>query len=295
YEIYPLNVRHAVTRTVRDSAALLDVVAGREAGDPSTPPPPATTFLEEVGRDPGRLRIAWTAAPTLDVPVHPACAEAVRSAAELLASLGHEVEEAAPRFDPEVLVGPLGAVWALGNLAEELFAERILGRTPEAEELEITTWELVEHARSLSPVDVLDAVAALGAAARDVGGFFETYDAWLTPTLSRPPERLGVLNRSYGGALEWQRFDCSFNPWNPLANITGHPAMSLPLHWTADGLPIGVLVTGRYGEEATLVRLAGQLEAVRPWADRLPPIHASRPDGGPVTAGPAEAGAPTRG
>jgi amidase len=114
----------------------------------------------------------------------------------------------------------------------------------------------------------------MGDAARSIAPFFERYDAWLTPTLARRPEPLGVLNRSQGGAVEYWRFDCSFNPWNPVANITGHPAMSVPLHWTDDGLPIGTLLTGRYGDEATLFRLAGQLESARPWSDRLPPVHA---------------------
>lgn len=285
-EVWALNVRHGISRSVRDSAALLDVEAGRVPGDPYPAATPARPFLDEVGRDPGRLRIGWTARPTLDVPVDAECVDAVREAAELLASLGHDVEEAAPAVDGEVLVGPLGAVWALGNLADAAYAERLLGRPLGAEELEVTTWELVEHARELSPLDILAAIGALGDAARSVGPFFETYDAWLTPTLARRPERLGVLNRSYGGALAWQRFDCSFNPWNPIANITGHPAMSLPLHWTDDGIPIGVLVTGRHGDEATLFRLAGQLEAVRPWAGRLPPIHASAGRGGPADAAP---------
>ena len=287
-EVWALNVRHAISRSVRDSAALLDIEAGRVPGDPYPAAPPARPFLDEVGRDPGRLRIGWTATPSLEVPVDADCVDAVRTAAELLASLGHEVEEASPSFDGEVLVGPLGAVWALGNLADTAYAERLLGRPLGAEELELTTWELVEHARALAPLDVLDAIGALGAAARAVAPFFETYDAWLTPTLARRPEPLGVLNRSHGGALAWQRSDCSFNPWNPIANITGHPAMSLPLHWTADGIPIGVLVTGRHGDEATLFRLAGQLEAARPWAGRLPPIHASadrsEPASGATTA-----------
>ena len=99
----------------------------------------------------------------------------------------------------------------------------------------------------------------------------------MTPTLAQPPVGLGILNQSYGGAVEWWRFDCRFNPWNPIANMTGQPAMSVPLHWTADGLPVGSLIFGRFGAESTLFRLAGQLEAARPWRDRRPPIHALSP------------------
>jgi amidase len=274
-EVGGLNVRHAITRSVRDSAALLDVVAGPSPGDPYFASPPVRPFLDEVGVAPGRLRIAWTARPPLHVPVDPACVAAVGETAELLASLGHDVEEAAPDFDGEVLIDPLVLVWAVGNVEAMLECERILGRSLRTDELEITTWELVEYGRARSAMELLGAVSALSAAARRIGPFFETYDAWLTPTLARRPLPLGVLNQSFGGAAEWWRFDCSFNPWNPIANITGQPAMSVPLSWTDDGLPIGSLIFGRSGQEATLFRLAAQLEAARPWADRVPPIHAA--------------------
>ena len=277
-EIGGFNVRHAITRTVRDSAALLDVIAGPVAGDPYFAIPPERPYLEEVGRSPGRLRIAWSDQAPLGTAVDPECVAAVRDTAELLASLGHQVEEAAPMFDAGVMIGPMVLVWAVGNLEDATEAERILGRPLQPEELEETTWELVEHGRRFSALDLVRAVEELGAAARAIGPFFETFDAWLTPTLARPPERLGVLNRSQGGAEEWWRFDCEFNAWNPIANITGQPAMSLPLHFTHGGLPIGSLISGRYGHEATLFRLGGQLEGARPWADRAPPTHAS-PEG----------------
>jgi amidase len=274
-EIGGFSVRHAITRTVRDSAALLDVIAGPVAGDPYFATPPERPYLEEVGRSPGRLRIAWSDRAPLGTAVDPECVVAVRQTAELLASLGHEVEEAAPTFDAEVMIGPMVVVWAVGNLEEATEAERILGRPLEPDDLEDTTWELVEHGRRFSALDLVRAVGELGAAARAIGPFFEVYDAWLTPTLARPPERLGVLNRSQGGAEEWWRFDCEFNAWNPMANVTGQPAMSLPLHFTDGWLPIGSLITGRYGHEAALFRLAGQLEQARPWADRTPPVAAS--------------------
>ncbi len=274
-EIGGLNVRHAVSRSVRDSAALLDAIAGREPGDPYTAPKPERPFLAEVGADPGPLRIGWSATPSIDTPVDRDCVVAVEAAASLLSSLGHRVEEARPTFDGEVLVGPLLTVWAVSNADDAAYCERVLGRALEPDELEETTWELVEYGRSRTASDLMGAVASFGAACRSIGPFFEQYDIWLTPTLARRPEPLGVLNRSRGGALAWQRMDSEFNPWNAVANITGQPAMSLPLHWTDDGLPIGVLATGRYADEATLYRLAGQLEAARPWAHRLPPVHAS--------------------
>jgi amidase len=273
-EVGGLTTRHAITRSVRDSAALLDVASIPVPGDPYRAPAPVRPFLEEAGREPGRLRIGWSAAPPIDVPIDDACVAAVRDAADLMVSLGHEVDEAAPEFDGSVLVDPLATVWAVGNLDEARFCEQVLGRPLQEDELEITTWELVEHGRTRSAMDLVEAVQAFGRATRQFARFFETYDAWLTPTLARPPEPLGILNQSVGGALAWQLFDDSFNPWNPIANISGQPAMSVPLAWSAAGLPIGVLFTGRYGDEATLLRLAAQLEAARPWAGRRPPINA---------------------
>jgi amidase len=267
-----LAIRHAMSRSVRDNAALLDVAAVPEPGDPFFAPPPDRPFLEEVGRAPGRLRIAWTAVPAIDTAIDPECVAAVESAAALLGDLGHHVTEAAPELDGEVIIGSLLAVWAASNLEDALDIERLLGRPLERDELEITTWELVEHGRSLTARDLLEAIAAFGGTTRSMGAFFEKQDIWLTPTLARPPEKLGVLNQSSGSALGWQQMDSGFNPFNPWANISGCPSMSLPLHWSAAGLPIGVLATARYGDEATLFRLAAQLEAARPWADRWPAI-----------------------
>ena len=272
-----LAVEHALTRSVRDSAAILDATSGRVPGDPYAAAPPNRPFLAEVGADPGRLRIAWSAIPPITTVVHPDCARAVRETAELLAALGHEVEEAAPEFDGETLIEPFARIWAIANLEDYRAAVRHLGREPASDELEVTTWELIEYARRFDAVDLLEALEDLARASRAIGPFFERYSAWVTPTLAQPPKPLGILNASQGGAVEWWRFDCAFNPWNPIANMTGQPAMSVPLAWSTDGLPLGSLVFGRYGDEATLFRLAGQLEAARPWAGHRPPVHAGAP------------------
>lgn len=269
-----LAVTNSVTRSVRDSAALLDATCGRVAGDHGAAPPRERPFLEEVGREPGRLRIGWTATPPVPAPVDAACVDAVRETAALLADLGHDVDEAAPPIAGDVIVERMGRVWAISNAQDAREMERILGRPLRDDELEETTWEMVRYGRRWSAVDLLDDLDALEAEARRVAPFFETHDAWLTPTLAREPERLGVLTRLVGPDLAWWRFDCEFNPFNPIANILGHPAMSVPLHWAASGLPIGVLFTGRFGDEAGLYRLAGQLEAARPWAERRPPTWA---------------------
>ena len=272
-----LAVEHALTRSVRDSAAILDATAGRVPGDPYAATPPVRPFLAEVGADPGRLRIAWSATPPIATVVHPDCARAARETAELLAELGHDVEEAAPEFDGETLIEPFARIWAIANLESYRAAVRHLGREPALDELEVTTWELIEYARRFDAVDLLEAMEDLAQASRAIGPFFERYSAWVTPTLAQPPKPLGILNASQGGAVEWWRFDCEFNPWNPIANMTGQPAMSVPLGWSPDGLPLGSLVFGRYGDEATLFRLAGQLEAARPWAGHRPPVHAGAP------------------
>jgi amidase len=269
-----IAVEHVLTRTVRDSAAILDATAGYVPGDPYIAPVPARPFVREAGAAPGRLRIGWSATPPIPAIVDPECAAAVRSTADLLASLGHDVEEASPAFDGEFLIEPLVRVWAASYLASVRTIEAERGRPVADEELEITTRELVEYARRRDPADLIDALDRLASVARTAAPFFARYDAWLTPTLARRPERLGVLNQSQGGAVEYWRMDCEFNPWNPLANVTGQPAISLPLAMSSDGLPIGSLLTGRYGDEATLYRLAGQLESASPWSGRRPPVHA---------------------
>jgi amidase len=265
-----LAVEHAVTRSVRDSAALLDATSGAVPGDPYWPAPPDQLFVDQVSRDPAPMRIAWSARAPLGMPVHPDCRRAVEATAKRLEELGHHVVEDDPVYDEEVLLDPMVTIWSVGNATDHDVVQSRIGRAPSRDELEITTWELVERGRKVSAVELVRAVDLIQAATRAIAPFFEKYDAWLTPTLSQPPLLLGVLNQSYGGADEWWKFDLSFNPWNSIANLTGNPAMSVPLAWES-GLPIGVLFTGRYGDEGGLLRLAGQLERAYGWADRVAP------------------------
>jgi amidase len=267
-----LAVEHAVTRTVRDSAALLDATSGPVPGDPYWPAPPGEPYLDHSKVDPEPMRVAWSVKAPLGIPVHPACVRAVEVTARYLEELGHHVVDDDPVFDDEVLVEPMLAIWSVGNAADAQGIESRIGRPPRDDELEVTTWELVERGRHVSAVELIQAVDMIHVASRAIAPFFEKYDAWLTPTLAQPPLPLGLLNKSYGGAREWWRYDLSFNPWNAIANLTGNPAMSVPLAWDDGGLPIGVLFTGRYGDEAALFRLAGQLERSYPWADRVPAL-----------------------
>ena len=265
-----LAVEHAVTRSVRDSAALLDATSGLYPGDPYWPVPPVESFLSQVGRDPEPMRIAWSARAPLGMPVHDDCRRAVKATAKHLEELGHHLVEADPTYDEEVLLDPMVTIWSVGNATDHDIVQSRIGRPPRRDELEVTTWELVERGRKVTAVQLVRAVDLIHAATRAMAPFFAEYDAWLTPTLSQPPLPLGVLNQSYGGADQWWKLDLSFNPWNSVANLTGNPAMSVPLASSGSGLPIGLLFTGRYGDEAVLFRLAGQLERADAWAGRTP-------------------------
>jgi len=270
--LFGLATVHAVTRSVRDSAALLDISSGPVAGDPHWLAPAEVAFLDAVGADPGPLRIGMSTSHPVDADVHPDCVAATEHTAELLSRLGHRIEEAAPRFDTSAMTRSMLDVWAVGNAGWHDALSAGLGRRLEADELEPTTWELVEHGARLSAVDLARALEHLEAAAWQIAAFFETYDLWLTPTLAQPPAPLGELNRSVGSAVGWWDYDNAFNPWNPIANISGSPAASLPMYWNSDGVPIGTMLTGRFGEEAILLSVSAQLEEAEPWGGRVPEV-----------------------
>ena len=288
-------VQHALTRSVRDSAALLDIGAGPDPGAPNYPPPPSRPFLAEVDAPPGHLRIAFTTRALLGGAVDGECVTAVHDTAELLRSLGHKVVEASPELD-----GPAFAraffTMICGEVAAEVAAsERRLGRRARPRDYEVPTWALAMLGRHLSAPGFIAAKETLFAISRGVAPFFTDHELLLTPSLSRPPVPIGSLQprgaeravmRALGslraGGLLQRLLDLTpavervydFIPFTPLFNITGQPAMSLPLHWSPTNLPIGVQLVGRFAAEATLLRVAAQLERARPWADRIPPVHA---------------------
>lgn len=268
-----LAVEHAVTRSVRDSAALLDATSGPDIGDPYCAPPPARPFLEEVGADSSRLRIAFTTAAMTGVPVHGDCVLAVQEAAKCCASLGHEVQEAAPAIDSERFVNCFMTLWSVG-CTRSLDGNAILtGRKLTADQFEELTWALAEQGRAVTASTYLLAVGVLQFIARQVARFFANYDVWITPTLAEPPLPLGSFDAQPGNPLYGLQRATAYVPFTPLANVTGQPAMSVPLFWNAEGLPIGTHFVGRFGDEATLFRLAAQLEAAGPWAHRRPKVH----------------------
>lgn len=287
-----LAVEHAITRTVRDSAALLDASAGADAGAPYAAPPQARPFVDEVAAEPGRLRIAFSAQPHFGSKVHPDCVAAMRDAAELLASLGHEVEEAALPVEREAWSVAFVTVLAAQTRAQIEAVAAAAGTRPRAADFEPATYALGLLGRSIGASRYAAARHTLQMAARKLAPFFARHDLLLTPTLGSPPPTIGALQpktaelramRAINAAgagwlldrlgvvkpLAERSFD--FIPFTPLFNVTGQPAMSLPLWWNEQGLPIGVQLVGRFGDEATLLRVAGQLERARPWADRVPP------------------------
>ncbi|HEV3288162.1 MAG TPA: amidase [Streptosporangiaceae bacterium] len=264
-DLVGLGVDGPLARTVADAALLLDVMTGNAPGDMYTQPPlPAgETFLDHARRDPGRLRIGRTLSHAVDgAPVHPDCVAAYEEASALLASLGHEVTDIAPPLSPDV-VPYFETLWyAMATLAPVDPAR--------VDRLRPLTRYLRERGEALSAHDLIFAQAYLQLMVRNAWQVLNGFDAVLTPTLARPPAPVGYFEEVPPPAnFERQK---QFTPYAAVSNVTGQPAVSLPLHWTAEGLPIGVMLAGRMADEATLISLSAQLEAARPWQDRHPSL-----------------------
>jgi amidase len=258
-----------LTRTVRDSAAVLDLTAGPMPGDPYAAPP-GGEYLPEVGAPPGRLRIGFTAQAPTGVSVSPEAVDGVTATAALCASLGHHVEEATLRFDARAFEDAFFVLYAAGAAWRLDAWERVLGRCPLAGELEPFTVALVDLGRRYTAVEYLLAVEELQIGARRIARFHAEYDLFLTPTLASVAVPLGYFDPPADDPIQVLYTDAAFSPFTWIANATGQPAMSVPLHWTAAGLPIGSHFTAASGREDVLFRLAAQLEQAQPWAHRRP-------------------------
>ena len=257
-----LSTSGPLARTVEDAAHLLDVLAGYEPGDPWWAPPPERPFATAPMEPSPRLRIAVTTSPPIDLLVDPECVAAVNSAAALLADLGHDVRDATPPWHAPDLFDRFIAVWQVGPALHPI------------EDLSLLTplnRGLVEAARSESAADYGRSVASLQMLARRIVSFWSYVDIVLTPTLALPPVPIGWQD-AVEGAIPQLKRNTEFTPFTAIANLTGLPAMSLPLHWTEDGIPIGVQAIGPPAGDALLLALAAELETARPWADRRPPI-----------------------
>lgn len=266
-------VEHALTRSVRDCAALLDAIAGPGVGDPYVAPRPQRPWLDAT-RDCGkRLRIGYSTVTPLSDPLDPECVRAIEQTAALCAKLGHDVVGAAPAFDATemwtkytTLLAALVA-WVIADWS------RRLERKPSPDCFEPFVWALGERGRDVSASEYLLAMQDVQAQIRALSAFYIDHDVWLTTTLGKPPVALGTLVYD-GDPIALRRRMAEFSPFTWIANATGQPAISLPLAWSASGLPIGLHFTARMGGEDTLLALAAELEAAQPWADRRPPVNA---------------------
>ncbi|MEZ5926804.1 MAG: amidase [Hyphomicrobiaceae bacterium] len=262
-----------LTRTVRDTAALLDATHGPDLGAPYWPPAVAWPFLEEIKTPPKRLKVAVSSKSFTGADTHPDCQAAVAKTANLLAHLGHEIIEAAPKIDIMRLMRAWTDVVAAGTALTVESKERAMGRKAEDHELEGVTWGAIEHARSVRGADYLAALNVVHGMGRKMARFLADYDVLLTPTLAEPPAKVGRFKPVSRDFLDYRLGPNGVLPYSPftaLFNATGQPAISLPLYWTADHLPVGVHFAAKFGEDALLLKLAAELEQAAPWFDKRP-------------------------
>ena len=266
-----VSVHNVITRSVRDMAAVLDATHGPGPGDMTIAPPPARPYAEEVGVSPGHLRVGLMATSPAG-ELHPDCLAGVRAAGALLEDLGHRVEEAHPdALDDPATAQTFGARWCVQALRTVTATGRLVGRELTADDVEPITWIMAEAGKGFSGLDYANALHASMLFTRRLAAWWDSgFDLLLTPTLGAPPPKIGELLNPDGGAARVAQLV----PYTTHFNITGQPAISLPLHWNDEGLPIGVQLAAAYGREDLLFRVASQLEEAAPWVDRRPPVSA---------------------
>jgi amidase len=271
-----MTFEFAVTRSVRDAATLLDCVHGPMPGDPYTARPPTRTYAEEPGSDPGVLRIGFVECQPDGEPLHPECATALRAASATLESLGHQVapESPAPLRSDALLPHVLNVIASNQARDVERF-EGLLGRSLSPDELDADNWRVTELGRAVTATQFIAATDAYNQFRREVLAWWDGgFDLLLTPTITRPSPRVGEIVPCAEKPLDAFMRSGALLPFCVPFNITGQPAISLPLHWSADGLPVGVQLVADAGREDLLLRVAAQLEAETGWANRRPPLHA---------------------
>jgi Asp-tRNA(Asn)/Glu-tRNA(Gln) amidotransferase A subunit family amidase len=264
-----LACEHAVTLSVRDCAALLDATAGPGAGDPYAAPPRARPYLSEVGADAGRLRIAFTRKAPNGSKVSADSLGLLDATARLCAELGHHVEGVNPTLDADQIV-PTFLTLIAANTVVNLLGHPTKGRGPEPGEVEKLTWAMYERGQRVTGAEYVRATQTAHRLGRQMAAFHEKHDVLLTPGLAGPAVKLGWIDMMLEDAAEYWRRVFTFSPFTVWFNLTGQPAMMLPLGMNEAGLPLATQLVGRFGDESTLFRLAGQLEAARPWFDRKP-------------------------
>jgi len=271
-----------LTRTAQETAAVLDVLAGPEPGDASWAPPPAEPFAASAAREPRRLRIGVTTTmPLLEAELDPTCGRAAHDAGELLAGLGHEVEAVQPPWDRPGLLGLFTAAFGPAICVQIAAAGLRAGREPLQGDMEPLSWELWKRSKGIDSVEAQLAALQLQAFARQIVTWAAPYDAILTPALAQPPVLTGELDPCGPDPMGAFERSGHFTPYTAISNVTGAPAISLPLYERPDGLPLAVQLVGRPAQEGALLALAAQVEAAQPWADRRAPV-----DGATALPGP---------
>ncbi|PHZ85482.1 amidase [Paremcibacter congregatus] len=271
-DIFGLLRKHVTTRSVRDSAAMLDQLHGPEIGAFHQSRPPQRPFLEEVSADPGNLRIAFSTASPSGHPLHPECATAVSNAAHLCEALGHNVEETAFVYDWDIFLKGFYDYWAFGLGGGVKGLEQVSGKKAGPDNLERSAFLMFEHFKGLTSERINQVIAELYAINERVGRFFEQWDVLITPVALTPTPKLGLFNDTAEGFYSIEQMLSEQAPFTAIFNVSGQPSMSVPLYQSAEGLPIGVLCTAPIGNEAALIRLAAQFEQACPWIQRRPPV-----------------------
>ena len=267
-----LVAEHIVSRSVRDTAAMLDVTAGPAPGDPYCAPPGPKSWLTASKKPTGKLRIGYAETKLDGGDYDPECQAAVAHAVKLCKSLGHKVEPASPLIDMANLTGSFMALWT-GGLAMQVDALAMhTGKKPGPKTLEGLTLALYEAGKQVTAAQYMGAVAMMQMVSRQIAGWHDRYDVWITPTLGKPPITLGSFDLNESDLQKGFAPMIDYVPFTAMQNATGQPAINLPLHMSTTGLPVGVQFVGRFGEEVLLLRLATALEKADPWAKRLPPI-----------------------
>ena len=265
-------VEHVITRTVRDSAVMLDVTGRPEPGSPYAAPAKDRPYAEEIERSPGRLKIAYSSETANGRPCHPEVQAALEATAELLRRLGHEVVPQGLGVDQRALWGSQGAFSGANFAAGMRRMIEASGREPQGDDFEPLTWASWKGGQRATGMDAMADAQALRMLARAALQIFERYDVFLTPTLAAPPPPIGYLSPVLNAPRDIGRRNGEFFSYPGVANMTGAPSISLPLAWSSAGLPMGMMFGARYADEATLFRLAAQLEKEAPWKDKRPPI-----------------------
>jgi amidase len=268
-----LLAEHVVSRTVRDTAAALDATAGPELGDPYPAPPQPGSYLATIKKKPKKLRIAFATTRFDGSAFDPECKAAVEAAAKLCAKLGHHVEEGMPQVSPLFFIAHFLPVWGSGLTMLIDFIAAASGRSPVREEFEGLTWGLYQYGKSVTAAQYQLCWATLQGVTRKVAAWQQPYDAWITPVLAQPPLKIGSVDLEETDLMKGFAPIINYIPFSALQNVTGQPAISVPLAWSKSGLPLGVQFVGRFGEEHVLLQLAAQIEKAAPWIKKKPPVY----------------------